>query len=262
MKTQDIERLIASRYGDAEPIAVVSAACRLPKSPDPILFWRNLFDGIDLLTDVAEGRADRPGDSWVSRVGFLEGAELFDAEFFATSPQEARLMDPQHRVLLTCCWEALESAGYSASGHLGSVAVIASAKTSTYVFPTRADVANIGSPRLFQTLLANDKDYLATRVAYKLGLSGPAYTVQTACSSSLVAVHLACQHLVRQECDLALAGGVGIAFPQDAGYHYREGMIFSRSGQCRAYDARADGTTIGNGAGVVLLKRLRDALRN
>ncbi len=181
--------------------------------------------------------------------------------FFGYSPREAQVMDPQQRVFLECAWQALEHAGY-APGELGdAVGVYAGASMNSYVYshllrnPALAEA--VGG---YQIMLGNDKDFLCTRVSYKLGLRGPSITVQTACSTSLVAVQVACRALQRGECDMALAGGVSLTFPLGAGYLYQEGMILSPDGHCRPFDVDARGTRAGAGAGVVVLKRLADAL--
>lgn len=248
-------------------IAVIGAACRMPGAPTPDAFWLRLFEGQEFIRDFkAEEMAEaglsetviRRGDH-VARAAVLEDVFDFDPELFGYSDQEAAEIDPQQRLFLACAHEALEQAGYGRPDSRPSVGVFGAAKMSTYFQADRESLLNVAAPRTFQALIGNDKDYLATRVAYKLDLSGPAYTVQTACSSSLVAIHLACEHLRNGDCDMALAGGVGIALPQTLGYLHREGMIFSPDGRCRPFDTAANGTGVGNGAGIVLLKRLEDA---
>jgi yersiniabactin nonribosomal peptide/polyketide synthase len=259
---------LAARYGDSQPIAIIGAAARFPQAATATEFWRKIADGIELTrrieaADLAAAGLpasllERPDFVPVSAV--VEDAAMFDAAFFGYSPQEADSIDPQQRLFLTLCWEALDSTGLADAVRAGIVGVYGAARLSTYQLPARDDPLRIGTPRGFQALIGNDKDYLASRVAYKLRLTGPALTVQTACSSSLVAVHLACEQLRAGECELALAGGVGLTFPQAAGYLRHDGMIFSKDGHCRPFDAAADGTTPGNGAGVVLLKPLDQAL--
>jgi acyl transferase domain-containing protein len=197
----------------------------------------------------------------------LDKPEWFDAGFFGFTPREAELTDPQQRVFLECAWTALEDGGLDPERYGGSVGVFAGASMNTYLLD------NIGSHReqiaefvtQFQTdgyplLLGNDKDYLATRCAYKFNLHGPAITVQTACSTSLVAVVQAVNALLAYQCDAALAGGVSISFPQERGHLYQDGAIASGNGHTRAFDADAQGTVFGSGCGIVLLKRLKDAL--
>src|SRR5882672_9274835 len=170
-------------------------------------------------------------------------------------------MDPQHRLFLESAWEALEHAGYNPDTYDGLIGLFAGASMNTYLFSNllahRELTALVGG---FQTMLASDKDYLPTRVSYKLNLRGPSLNVQTACSTSLVAVCLACQNLLNYQCDMALAGGVSITFPQRKGQLYQEGGIISPDGHCRAFDAQAAGTVSGDGVGIVVLKRLSDAL--
>ena len=197
---------------------------------------------------------------YVPRRGVLEDVERFDAEFFGFSPREAEVTDPQQRVFLECAWQALECAGYDADRYKGSIGVFAGTALSEYLFYLYSHPELIRRAGSFQTVHGNDKDFLATRTSYKLNLRGPSVNVNTACSTSLVAVSLACQSLLSGECDIALAGGVTINFPQRTGYFYQEGSIMSPDGHCRAFDAQAQGTVSGNGAGVVVLKKLEDAI--
>jgi acyl transferase domain-containing protein len=197
----------------------------------------------------------------VPRGTVLEDADRFDAAFFGFSPREAEILDPQQRVFMEAAWEAMEHAGYAGDCAGQAVGVYAGVGINTYVlrqiFANPAFVALVGG---YQIMVGNDKDFLATRVSYRLDLRGPSLTVQTACSTSLVAVILACRALQRSECDMALAGGVAIPFPQRGGYLYEGGMILSPDGHCRPFDESAKGIRAGSGAGVVVLKRLEDAL--
>jgi phthiocerol/phenolphthiocerol synthesis type-I polyketide synthase E len=187
----------------------------------------------------------------------------FDAEFFGIPPREAEIMDPQHRLFLECAWEALERAGHSPDPPGQVVGVFAGCGMPGYFIANLAARDDLmQSAGAFPLMLANDKDFLATRVAYKLGLTGPAYTVQTACSTGLVAVHLACQSLLSGECGMAIAGAVSLRVPQDAGYLHQPGMILSPDGHCRPFDADAQGTIGGSGVGVVVLRPLADARRD
>jgi acyl transferase domain-containing protein len=244
-------------------IALIGMAGRFPGAATTDEFWQKLRNGEELITFFSDEEVERPdanNPELVKACGVLADVELFDAEFFNISPREAQLMDPQQRVFLECCWTAIENAGYDVDNYAGAVALYAGVSVNTYalsLFQTLQDPAN-----LFQALIASDKDFLATRVSYKLNLSGESVTVQTASSTSLVAVHMACQSLLTGQCDMALAGGVTIVVPQKAGYAYQEGVINSPDGHCRAFDARAKGTVRGNGAGVVVLKLLGDAIRD
>ncbi len=245
-------------------IAIVGLSGRFPGASGVAQLWANLRAGIPSIARFSEEELATSGVApelrrdprYVPAAGVLEGVELFDAGFFGYNPREAELLDPQHRLFLECAWEALEDAGYDSLHVPGPVGVFASLGFNRYLHQILASV----EPRGLQLLLGNDKDFLATRVSYKLDLTGPSMTVQTACSSSLVAVHLACQNLRLGACGMALAGGVSIVLPQRAGYLYEEGGIVSPDGCCRAFDAGARGTVGGSGAGIVVLKRLEDAL--
>ncbi|CAM4337192.1 type I polyketide synthase [Corallococcus exiguus] len=257
--------------GGEERIAIVGLSGRFPGARTLEGFWEMLRRGGDArrvptdaeLDDAGVPQALRAHPQWVRSSYVLEGATDFDAGLFGYSPREAELMDPQQRIFMECAWESLDNAGYDPGRFKGAVAVYASVSLSSYLLralmrqPDLMDAA--GS---FGVMLANDKDYVATRVSHRLGLRGPSATVQTACSSSLVALHLACQSLLSGESDMALAGGSSVSFPQTAGYLYQEGMIFSPDGYCRAFDSKANGTVRGAGAAVVVLKRLSDALKD
>ena len=242
-------------------IAVIGMACRFPGSPDARTFWDHLVRGVEGLRQLEERELLETGiepelfqrPDYVKTGGFLDDVAGFDASFFGFSPREAERIDPQHRIYLECSWHALEDAAYDPVTYAGKIGVFAACADNHYqghVGDMRTSVQD------YQLMLANSKDFLASRVAYKLSLRGPAITVQTACSSSLVAVHQACNSLRLGECHMALAGGVSLMLPHKAGYLYREGMILSRDGHCRAFDVDANGTAIGNGVGVVVLKPL------
>jgi acyl transferase domain-containing protein len=248
-------------------IAIIGMSGRFPGAKNIDEFWQNLRDGIESISFFSEQELESLGinstllkaPNYVRAKAVLEDVDLFDASFFGFAPREANIMDPQQRLFLECAWEALEDAGYGSGTNAGSVGVFAGASLNTYLLLNPS--LNLEStPSSFQTLTSNDKDFLATRVSYKLNLKGPSITIQSACSTSLVAVHLACQSLLNGECDMALAGGVSIYFPQKVGYLHQEEMIFSPDGHCRAFDAKAQGTIKGDGLGIVVLKRLVDAL--
>ncbi|NBD08425.1 non-ribosomal peptide synthetase/type I polyketide synthase [Corallococcus silvisoli] len=252
-------------------VAVVGMAGRFPGAQDPETFWRNLQDGLESISRFTDEELESsalepiaPGDPrHVKAGGVLAGVESFDAAFFGMPPKEAQVTDPQHRILLECAHEALESSGHSPESFAGDVGVYVSAGANTYLLNNvSANWEFLRSVGAMQVVLGNDKDYLASRISYKLNLKGPSVTVQSACSSSLVAVHTACRALLNGECDLALAGGVSVSVPQKAGYLYQEGGVASPDGHCRPFDAQARGTVKGNGAGVVVLKRLGDALED
>jgi acyl transferase domain-containing protein/acyl carrier protein len=252
-------------------IAVIGMAGRFPGAKNLEQFWQNLCDGVEaikfftdeeLLAKGADaGLLDDP--NYVKAEAVLDDIEMFDASFFGFTPREASLIDPQHRLFLEHAWEALEDAGYAAGEHSWRTGVYAGESINSYLlsnlYPNRELMESVGG---FQVVINNDRDYLATHVAYKLNLTGPALSVQTACSTSLVAVHLACQSLLNRECEMALAGGVSVGVPHGQGAFHQAGGIISPDGHCRAFDARAQGTVKGNGVGIVVLKRLGDALRD
>jgi amino acid adenylation domain-containing protein len=250
--------------GSLDRIAIVGMAGRFPRSRDLDAFWQNLREGVEGISSFAEEGVSTAGTGAPYRVqarGRLDGIDLFDPAFFGLPPRIAALMDPQHRLFLECALEALENAGYNPDTFPGSVGVFAGGGRSSYF------LSNLSShPEVLremgghQIAILNDLGFLATRISYQLNLRGPSLSVQTTCSTSLVAVHLACQSLLNCECDMALAGGVSVAVPQQAGYLYQEGGIFSADGHCRTFDARASGTVPGSGLGIVVLKRLSDAL--
>ncbi|KNB50304.1 hypothetical protein AC230_23760 [Streptomyces caatingaensis] len=243
-------------------------AARLPGAPDVDAFWRNLRDGVESITALdeddllAEGidRATFERPEYVRAAPLLDGHDLFDARFFGFSPREAALLDPQQRVFLECAWHAMEDAGLD-PGRAGRGGVFAGANMSAYWMSNLLGGRRIVlDSDIFELQIHNDKDYLATRTAHALGLTGPAVSVQTACSTSLVAVHEAVRSLRADECDTALAGGVCVRVPHRAGYLAERGMVHSPDGHCRPFDARGAGTVFGNGVGVVVLRRLDDAL--
>lgn len=237
-------------------VAVVGLSGRFPGARNVEEFWQRLCEGAELVTFLSN---DDP--RYVRAEAILEDVELFDAAFFGFTPREAEILDPQHRLFLEESWAALENAGYNPETYQGRAGVFAGESLNAYflhnIYPNRQLLESLGSS---QVVIANDRDYLSTQVSFRLNLKGPSLTVQTACSTSLVAVHLACQSLLNHECDLALAGGVSISVPQGLGGHYQEGGIISPDGHCRAFDAKARGTVKGSGLGVVVLKRLADAL--
>ncbi|MDL5057348.1 type I polyketide synthase [Geitlerinema calcuttense] len=253
-----------------EGIAIVGMAGRFPGAQTVDEFWQNLCNGVESITFFSEEELIAAGiepevvrdPRYVKARGVLQDVAGFDAAFFGFHPKEAEITDPQHRLFLECAWEALETAGYDPETYRGLIGVYAGAGSfRTYflenLYPNRELRASFGD---YPLAIANEKDFLATRVSYKLNLQGPSVSVQTACSTSLVAICTACQSLLNYQCDLALAGGAAIGVPQIAGYFYQEGMILSPDGHCRAFDAQAQGTVSGNGVGIVALKRLEEAI--
>ncbi len=250
-------------------VAVVGMAGRFPGAADVEELRRNLAAGresisvftVEELLDAGVDASLLADPRYVRVHPVLDEVELFDAAFFGFNPREAQMIDPQQRLFLECAWQALENAGHVPETYPGRIGVFAGASINTYllsnVLPNPALIESFGG---FQTRIASDKDFLPTRVSYKLNLRGPSLAVQTACSTSLVAVHVACQSLLNRECDMALAGGATVHLPQQAGYLYEEGGIESPDGRCRPFDAGAGGTVFGSGVAVVVLKRLADAL--
>ena len=258
----------------AAGIAIIGMSGRFPGAPDIATLWNLVERGgnafrIFATEELEDGFTDevRASPEYVACRPHLADVDRFDAEFFGMFAREAALTDPQHRVFLEICWEALESAGYDPYKSPGLVGVFAGCSMPTYllnnVLADRAAVEEVTSNYqigCYNQLIGSLGDALATRIAYKLNLRGPAFTLQSACSTSLLAVSQACQNLLTYSCDMALAGGISISMPQKRGYIYQEGGMVSRDGVCRPFDADASGTVFGSGAGVVLLKRLEDAL--
>ena len=250
-------------------IAVIGMACRFPGARNVDQFWRNLRDGVESISFFTDAEMIAAGadpksltnPNLVKAGGALPDIDLFDASFFGYSPREAEIIDPQQRFFLECAWEALESAGYDPQGIEDTTGVFAGVGLNAYMFNLYSAQSLVNGDEM-QMALGNDKDYLATRVSYKLNLKGPSVNVQSACSTSLLATHLACQSLLSGACDIALAGGVTINIRAKSGYIYREGGILSPDGHTRAFDAGAQGVVGGSGVGVVVLKRLEDALEH
>ncbi|MCP4663875.1 MAG: KR domain-containing protein, partial [bacterium] len=260
-----------STPSDALGIAVVGMVGRFPGAGNLEEFWRNLCEGKESVRFLSDQELlDRGLDPallkdprHVRAVAEMEDPDSFDAEFFGISHREAEILDPQQRVFLECAWQALESAGYHPESCGGRVGVFAGSTTSTYLlFHLIADAAFEQSWDPLELLVANAGDFLTTRASYRLNLKGPSFAVQCACSTSLVAVHLACESLLGEECDMALAGGISINVRQRTGYRYNEESIVSPDGHCRPFDAGAQGTIFGSGVGIVVLKRLVDALED
>jgi acyl transferase domain-containing protein/acyl carrier protein len=254
-------------YGAA--IAIIGMSGRFPDAPNVDALWKNIaagergirrFSDSELL-DAGVDPALLQHPNYVKAGTLIEDIDRFDATFFGYPPREAEIMDPQHRLFLECAWEALEQAAYAPETYPGLIGVFGGSGFSTYLMNNLASHSEfreaLGSLAL---AVGNERDSLASTVSYKLNLRGPSVAVQTFCSTSLVAVHLACQSLLTYDCDLALAGGVAIEIPQGKGYLYEEGGIVSPDGYCRTFDARAQGSVMGNGVGVVALKRMEDAL--
>jgi acyl transferase domain-containing protein len=252
----------------SKDVAIVGMAGRFPGARNVEELWANLCAGVESVTFFGDDElraagvaAETIGDPRYVKAGaILQDVDLFDAELFGYSPREAEVMDPQHRVFLECAWEALEHAGCDPQSYPGLIGVYAGSNLSTYLLRLHADPRLRRSVNMLQAILGNDKDSLTTAVSYKLDLRGPSVAVQTFCSTSLVAVHMACQALRRGECDMALAGGIRIVVPDHQGYLFERGGIAPSDGHTRSFDARADGSILAHGVGLVVLKRLDEAL--
>jgi acyl transferase domain-containing protein len=258
---------------DSEPgvfngVAVIGMSGRFPGARNLAEFWNNLRNGVESISflrrEEIPASPSRPGTEknpdFVNAAGVLDDIELFDAAFFGFNPVEAATLDPQHRLLLECAWHAMEDAGYDPEAFPGPIGIYAGAAMSSYLFNILSNPDHREIAGDFLTFTGNDRDFLTTRVSYKLNLKGPSIAVQSACSTSLVAIVAACNSLLARQCDMALAGGVAVRVPQKAGYVYQEGQIFSRDGHTRSFDAEASGTLFSNGVGLVVLKRLEDAI--
>jgi len=259
-----------------EGVAIIGMAGKFPGARSVAEFWRNQLQGVEAISHFraedleipdAAGVAQAP--NYVMARSVLDDVDLFDPEFFGILPREAELMDPQQRLFLECCWQALEDGGYDPFAYSGLIGVYAGSSQSTY-FLTRLCAApgfieryaggyQVGS---YPEMMGNNPDFLCTRVSYKLNLRGPSFTMVSGCSTSLVAVTQACQSLLTYQSDMALAGGSSITFPQKRGTHYQDGGMTSPDGHCRTFDADAQGTVFGSGVAAVLLKRAEDAVRD
>jgi phthiocerol/phenolphthiocerol synthesis type-I polyketide synthase E len=258
----------AASEATPETIAVIGLGCRFPGASSAGAFWKNLRAGVESITRFSAEELRAAGvdaetmqdPRYVAAKGVVD-ADRFDAGFFGVSPREAALMDPQQRIFLETAWSALEDAGYDPRNYDGSIGVFAGSILSIYLvrnlWPNRDVVAAAGN---FQIAVGNDPTFLATSTSYQLDLRGPSVSVGTACSTSLVAVHLACQSLLSYESDMVLAGGVSVHLPLTGGYRYEDGGVLSPDGHCRPFDADGRGTVSSDGAGVVVLKRLSDAI--
>lgn len=257
---------IFSQPCDNNAIAIVGMACRLPGIKDPESYWNLLIQKKSTIRDFSAEESKISiselllnNKSYVNRGSILEDTYCFDATFFGYSVKEAEVMDPQQRQFLECAWEALENSGNVPEKFKGDIGVFVSqGKNYYYLEHICGNSHYSNNSHDYQIMMGNEKDFLSTKISYKLNLSGPSINIQTGCSSSLVSIHVACQHLQNKNCDMALAGGISLFY--NPGYLYEEGMIESPDGYCRAFDAEAKGTVAGSGMGIVVLKRLQDAI--
>ncbi len=260
------DEILAAQSGG---VAIIGMSGRFPGAGCLEDFWKNLRDGVESISILSDAELDAAGVAprrrldprYVKAAALLEGVDLFDASFFNMPALDAQITDPQHRLFLECAWHALENAGCDPHRFHGEIGVFAGAGRNSYF------VRNISRDEMlkealddYQIMIGSENDYLATRVAFKLDLRGPAVTVQTACSTSLVAVHMACQSVLNGECEMALAGGVSVRVPQKAGYIHKESGMYSPDGHTRPFDSQAEGTVFGSAVGVVVLKPLQNAL--
>lgn len=253
-----------------EPIAIIGMKGRFPGANNLDEYWNNLAEGVESICvlDEEEMRAAGVPDhvsrlpGYVNASPVLDDVDKFDAQFFGFSARDATLTDPQHRLFLETAWEALEDAGYDPEAFAGPIGVFGGSELSTYLYHLYQNQDALKYIDGMQLMVTNDKDHLCTQVSYRLNLKGPSVAVQTTCSTSLVAVSMACESLHQRRCDMALAGGVTVRVPQRGGYFYTAGSILSPDGHCRPFDARAQGTIVGSGVGLIVLKRLDDALHD
>lgn len=272
--TENRERQLSSVSSDADrddDIAVIGMACRFPGASSVEAFWQNLLEARESISFFSDEELREAGVDekllqsplYVKAKGVVDDADRFDAAFFDVSPLEADILDPQQRIMLQLSWHALEDAGYAPGMGALQAGVFVGANWPRYyqqnILNNEEVVSRFGA---FNAALANEADFLSTRISYKLNLSGPSVNVFTACSTGLVAIAQACSALEKGQCELALAGGVSITTPLKSGYMYQEGSMLSRDGHCRSFDAEANGTTFNDGAGLVVLKRLSHAKRD
>jgi acyl transferase domain-containing protein/SAM-dependent methyltransferase len=251
-----------------EPIAIIGMRGRFPGADDLDTYWRNLADGVESIATLSQEDMRAAGvpdhvsrlPGYVNASPVLERIDEFDAEFFGFSARDASLTDPQHRLFLETCWEALEDAGYDPATYPGAIGLFGGCELSSYLYQLYQHRDSLQYLDGMQLMVTNDKDHLCTQASYRLDLRGPSIVVQTTCSTSLVAVSLACESLHVGRSDMALAGGVTVRVPQRGGYFYTAGSILSPDGHCRPFDANAQGTVVGSGVGLVVLKRLSDAI--
>jgi len=251
-------------------VAIIGMSGSFPGAKNIEQFFHNVKNGIESISFFTDQELEEAGVSaevytkknFVKAKGYLDQCEYFDNSFFGYTPNEAQYMDPQTRLLHEHTWMALEDAGYPPGSTKDRIGVYVGGRPHFHWEALSLSVGSHSGAEDFEIAHLNDKDLMSTRVSYKLDLTGPSYTLFTACSTSLVAVHVACQGVISGECDMAVAGGVSVTSPLKNGYFYQDGMILSSDGHCRAFDAKSDGTVVGNGIGLVILKRLEDAMRD
>ncbi|GLT18781.1 polyketide synthase [Vibrio zhanjiangensis] len=251
-------------------IAIIGMSGRFPGAEDISTFWSNLAEGLETITTFSEQELRASGvdeeliasPHYIPRRGILGNAEHFDAHFFDITPRDAEIMDPQHRAFLECSWHAFEDAGYVPASYPGKVGVFGGTGTAWHLNKVHSHPGVTQFASGASVVTNNDKDYVTTRVSYKLNLKGPSVNVQTACSTAMVAVVMGINSLLSGESDLVVAGGVSIDTPERRGYRYMQGGMESADGRCYAFDSRANGTVFSRGVGAVLLKRVKDAIKD
>ena len=261
-------KLEAVEQSKNERVAIVGMAGRFPGANNVDEFWQNLCNGVNSIQFLSDEELLNAGverdvlnrPNYIKAYSSFPDFDCFDAGFFGYSPREAEVIDPQHRVFLECAWEALEQAGYDPQQYDGAIGVYGGSSLNSYIINLYSNSNLRTNTDNVQAVVSNVMGLMPTRVSYKLNLTGPSCGVQTGCSTSLVSVHLACQSLLNGECDMALAGGVSVAASGKSGYLYQADGVLSPDGYCRAFDARGEGTVFGNGVGIVVLKKLSDAL--
>lgn len=257
-------------YNDTD-VAIIGMSGRFPGAKNTDELWNNLLHGKESITLFNEDQdvimrcknKETKNNDFIKAYGVLDNIKYFDANFFEVNQREAEFMDPQQRVCLECAWEALEDAGYCTDYYDGQIGVFMGASPNTYLLNNIVTRDDLFKPQeMYKLMMGNMSDLLPMMISYKLNFTGPSMNIQSACSTSLVSVHMASQSILNGECDLALAGGVSIKIPQAFGYLYEKNMIISPDGHCRPFDENANGTVFGSGAGVVVLKRLYDAIND
>lgn len=257
-----------------EKIAIIGISCRFPDAGNIDDFWKNLISKKESVVHFKNAELDTNihllnNKNFIKAGSVIDNIEYFDADFFGIGAKEAEIMDPQQRIFMECCWEAMESSGYAKINQKQNIGVFSSCGINSYLINNvNQNVGYVKNRNFlsnssdFQVMMGNDRDYLSTKVSYRFNLTGPSMDIQTACSSSLVAIHEACKAIRGGECDMALVGSASIMVPQKAGYLHEEDMISSSDGHCRPFDNNATGTVFGNGAASILLKKLTDAERD
>ncbi len=253
-----------------EPIAIIGIGCRFPGASNTDEFRDNLLKGKESVSffsksEMLDAGADKTlinKPNYLNSGRILESIEMFDPGFFGYTSAEAEFICPQQRIFLECAYEALEDAGCQPHRQDSDIGVFGGVQTSGYASVLEPVLRETGSVRAFEALLGTSVDQLCMRVSHALNFKGPSMSIQTACSASIAAIHIACESLRNGECSMALAGASSISIPQSRGYIYDHDMIFSPDGYCRAFDAKAQGTVAGNGAGMVLLRPLSDAINH